>query len=89
MFQRGSVGASEGAESVGTRGRLAASLPLCLSCVVSAYNPAQQMVRLADEKASFIFPFFGINLSIFGIWGDRILFILGGQVRPAGSVYCP
>jgi len=39
------------------------------------------MIRFSDETASFVFLFSGIILSIFGIGGDRILFILGGQVR--------
>jgi hypothetical protein len=55
------------------------SLPLRLSFVTSAYSTAQQMIRFSDEKASFVFLFFGIILSIFGVRGDRILLILGGQ----------
>lgn len=51
---------------------------------MSAYNTAQRMIRFSDEKASFVFLFFGIILSIFGIRGDRILLILGGQARPGG-----
>ncbi|HSB79880.1 MAG TPA: Pycsar system effector family protein [Candidatus Methylomirabilis sp.] len=58
------------------------SLPLRLAFVMSAYNTAQRMIRFSDEKASFVFLFFGIILSIFGIRGDRILLILGGQARP-------
>jgi hypothetical protein len=55
------------------------SLSLRLSFVTSAYTTAQQMIRFSDEKASFVFLFFGIILSIFGVRGDRILLILGGQ----------
>jgi hypothetical protein len=51
---------------------------------MSAYNTAQRMIRFSDEKASFVFLFFGIILSVFGIRGDRILLILGGQARPGG-----
>jgi hypothetical protein len=51
---------------------------------MSAYSTAQQMIRFSDEKASFVFLFFGIILSIFGVRGDRILLILGGQAGPAG-----
>lgn len=58
------------------------SLPLRLTFVMSAYNTAQRMIRFSDEKASFVFLFFGIILSIFGVRGDRILLILGGQARP-------
>ena len=65
-------------------GRQAGSLTLRLSFVMSAYTTAQQMIRFSDEKASFVFLFFGIILSIFGVRGDRILLILGGQVGPAG-----
>jgi Family of unknown function (DUF5706) len=60
------------------------SLTLRLSFVMSAYSTAQQMIRFSDEKASFVFLFFGIILSIFGVRGDRILLILGGQAGPAG-----
>lgn len=60
------------------------SLPLRLNFVMSAYNTAQRMIRFSDEKASFVFLFFGIILSIFGIRGDRILFILGGRVQAGG-----
>jgi hypothetical protein len=59
-------------------------LTIRLSFVMSAYSTAQQMIRFSDEKASFVFLFFGIILSIFGIRGDRILQILGGQANPAG-----
>jgi len=51
---------------------------------MSAYNTAQRMIRFSDEKASFVFLFFGIILSIFGIRGDRILLILGGQIKAGG-----
>lgn len=71
----GSVGATEGSTE---------SLPLRLSFVMSAYNTAQRMIRFSDEKASFVFLFFGIILSIFGIRGDRILLILGGRVQAGG-----
>ncbi len=60
------------------------SLPLRLSFVMSAYNTAQWMIRFSDEKASFVFLFFGIILSVFGIRGDRILLILGGRVQGGG-----
>lgn len=60
------------------------SLPLRLSFVMSAYNTAQRMIRFSDEKASFVFLFFGIILSIFGIRGDRILLILGGRGQTGG-----
>lgn len=60
------------------------NLSLRLSFVMSAYNTAQRMIRFSDEKASFVFLFFGIILSIFGIRGDRILLILGGRVQPGG-----
>jgi hypothetical protein len=42
------------------------------------------MIRFSDEKASFVFLFFGIILSIFGIRGDRILLVLGGQAGSGG-----
>ncbi len=58
------------------------SLSLRLTFVMSAYDTAQRMIRFSDEKASFVFLFFGILLSIFGIRGDRILLMLGGQARP-------
>lgn len=51
---------------------------------MSAYNTAQRMIRFSDEKASFVFLFFGIILSIFGVRGDRILLILGGRANPGG-----
>jgi pycsar effector protein len=60
------------------------SLPLRLSFVMSAYNTAQRMIRFSDEKASFVFLFFGIILSIFGVRGDRILLIMGGKAQPGG-----
>jgi hypothetical protein len=62
-------------------GESSQDLSLRLTFVMSAYNTAQRMIRFSDEKASFIFLFFGIILSIFGIRGDRILLILGGQAR--------
>ena len=65
-------------------GEQSRSLTLRLSFVMSAYSTAQQMIRFSDEKASFVFLFFGIILSIFGVRGDRILLILGGQAGPAG-----
>ena len=65
-------------------GKESGSLTLRLSFVMSAYSTAQQMIRFSDEKASFVFLFFGIILSIFGVRGDRILLILGGQAGPAG-----
>lgn len=70
--------------SVGGGERTPHSLPLRLTFVMSAYNTAQRMIRFSDEKASLVFLFFGIILSIFGIRGDRILLILGGQTRPGG-----
>jgi hypothetical protein len=42
------------------------------------------MIRFSDEKASFVFLFFGIILSIFGIRGNRLLLILGGRVQAGG-----
>jgi hypothetical protein len=42
------------------------------------------MIRFSDEKASFVFLFFGIILSIFGVRGDRILLIMGGKAQPGG-----
>lgn len=51
---------------------------------MSAYNTAQRMIRFSDEKASFVFLFFGIILSIFGVRGDRVLLILGGRAHPGG-----
>ena len=65
-------------------GKKSGSLTLRLSFVMSAYSTAQQMIRFSDEKASFVFLFFGIILSIFGVRGDRILLILGGQAGPTG-----
>ena len=65
-------------------GNKSGSLTLRLSFVMSDYSTAQQMIRFSDEKASFVFLFFGIILSIFGVRGDRILLILGGQAGPAG-----
>ena len=65
-------------------GKASGGLTLRLSFVMSAYSTAQQMIRFSDEKASFVFLFFGIILSIFGVRGDRILLILGGQAGPAG-----
>jgi len=53
-----------------------------LTFAMSAHNTAQRMIRFSDGKASFAFLFFGIILSIFGIRGDRILSIVGGQVHP-------
>ena len=85
MFQGTSVGASEGTESAGRWEKWAGSLPRRLSFVVSAFITAQGMIRFSDETASFVFLFSGIILSIFGIRGDRILLILGGQVRPGVS----
>lgn len=75
-FNRGHADEKTGKES--------GSLTLRLSFVMSAYSTAQQMIRFSDEKASFVFLFFGIILSIFGVRGDRILLILGGQAGPAG-----
>ena len=74
----------EGAEPSEAGRRCSESLPLRLSFVMSAYNTAQRMIRFSDEKASFVFLFFGIILSIFGIRGDRILVILGGRVQAGG-----
>jgi hypothetical protein len=73
-------------EGESLRGRLGPeeSLSLHLTFVMSAYNTAQRMIRFSDEKASFVFLFFGIILSIFGIRGDRILLIMGGQIKPGG-----
>ncbi len=82
--------AGEGSERSGTTGmqlaekKLQEGLSLRLNFVMSAYNTAQRMIRFSDEKASFVFLFFGIILSIFGIRGDRVLLILGGQARPGG-----
>jgi len=71
----GSIGEGRGPEE---------SLSLRLTFVMSAYNTAQRMIRFSDEKASFVFLFFGIILSIFGIRGDRILLIMGGQIKAGG-----
>ncbi len=73
---------SRGSAAVGMTGESAQGLPLRLTFVISAYDTAQRMIRFSDEKASFVFLFFGIILSIFGIRGDRILLILGGEKRP-------
>ncbi len=89
MFQRASLGAFEKSESAEMGGGRGASLLLHLGIVGSAYNTPQQMIRLSDEKESFNFLFFVIIMSIFGIRGDRILLILGGQVWPGGSFSCP
>ncbi len=71
----------KGTGAAGLTGETSQDLSLRLTFVMSAYNTAQRMIRFSDEKASFIFLFFGIILSIFGIRGDRILLILGGQAR--------
>ena len=68
--------------AAGLTAESAQSLSLRLTFVMSAYNTAQRMIRFSDEKASFIFLFFGIILSIFGIRGDRILLMLGSAARP-------
>ena len=48
----------------------AQNLSVRLTFVMSAYTTAQRMIRFSEEKASFVFLFFGIILSIFGIrWG--------------------
>ena len=70
------------------QGKMGARLPLRLRFVVSGYNTNQQVIRFSDEQESFILLFFVTNLSIFGIRGDRILLILGSQVRPGGSISC-
>ena len=75
MFERSSVADSQEAETAGTARKCPESLPLRLSFVISAYNTAQRLIRFSDEKASFMFLFLGITLSIFGIRGDRILLI--------------
>jgi len=80
----GRVESPEGTGSMGTAEGSTESLLLRLSCVRSAYNTAQRMIRFSDEKASFVFLFFGIILSIFGIRGDRILLILGGRIQAGG-----
>ncbi len=80
----GRIESPEGTGSMGTAEGSTESLPLRLSFVMSAYNTAQRMIRFSDEKASFVFLFFGIILSIFGIRGDRILLILGGRVQAGG-----
>jgi len=49
------------------------------------YNTSREMVRSSDNWATFVFLIFGISLSIFGIWGDRILVILGGRPEPEVS----
>lgn len=72
---------AKGPRAAGLTGETSQDLSLQLTFVMSAYNTAQRMIRFSDEKASFIFLFFGIILSIFGIRGDRILLILGGQAR--------
>ena len=84
MPMAGRVESPEGTGSMGTAEGSTESLPLRLSFVMSAYNTAQRMIRFSDEKASFVFLFFGIILSIFGIRGDRILLILGGRVQAGG-----
>lgn len=53
--------------------------PLWADFLVAAYNTAQQMIRSSNNRVTFVFLFFGINLSIFGIRGDRILVILRGR----------
>jgi hypothetical protein len=73
---------AESGELADPGGRTSQNLPLRLTFVMSAYNTAQRMIRFSDEKASFVFLFFGIILSVFGIRGDRILLILGGQGHP-------
>ncbi|MFI5339240.1 MAG: hypothetical protein ACHQ7N_05330 [Candidatus Methylomirabilales bacterium] len=83
----GKVESPEGCGSVGATKGSTESLPLRLSFAMSAYNTAQRMIRFSDEKASFVFLFFGITLSIFsifGIRGDRILVILGGRIQAGG-----
>jgi len=84
MPEAGRVEDPEGTGSMGAARRSTESLPLRLSFVMSAYNTAQRMIRFSDEKASFVFLFFGIILSIFGIRGDRILLVLGGRVQAGG-----
>ncbi len=71
----------KGSGAAGLTGESSQDLSLRLTFVMSAYNTAQRMIRFSDEKASFIFLFFGIILSIFGIRGDRILLMLGGEAR--------
>jgi hypothetical protein len=71
----GKVESPDGCGSVGATKGSSESLPLRLSFVISAYNAAQWMIRFSDKKASFVFLFFGIILTIFGIRGDRILVI--------------
>jgi hypothetical protein len=80
----GRVKDPEGVMSIEATRYSTESLPLRLSFVMSAYNTAQRMIRFSDEKASFVFLFFGIILSIFGIRGDRLLLILGGRVQVGG-----
>lgn len=89
MFQRVSVGGFRGGGVGWNGGKWVASLPLRLTFGVSAYKTARQMIQFSDKKGSVVFLFLGIILSNFGIRGDRILFILGGQVQPIGSVSCP
>ena len=80
----GRVENMEGTGSMGTGAGSTEGLPLRLSFVMSAYNTAQRMIRFSGERASFVFLFFGIILSILGIRGDRVLLILGGRAQTGG-----
>ncbi len=80
----GKVESPEEFRSVGATKVSTESLPLRLGFAMSAYNTAQRMIRFSDEKASFVFLFFGIILSIFGVRGDRILVVLGGRIQAGG-----
>lgn len=82
MYEVGSATASQGRKSAGTVGKWPESLPVCLGFVMSSSKTAQRMTRFPDDKARFVFPFYGIILSIFGIRGGQILLIVGGQIRP-------
>jgi hypothetical protein len=46
--------------------------------VLATYNTYNGTIRSSKKWATFMLPFFGISLSMFGTRGDRILVILGG-----------
>ena len=50
-----------------------AAAPLQLTFLISAYNTAQRMIWLSDQKASFILIYYGILLSMLGTRVDRVL----------------
>lgn len=52
------------------------AIRLRLEFLVSAYNTAQGMIKFSDEKASVIFIFYGITLSVLSYRGDRLLRVL-------------